>query len=444
MPEGEYGLYFTLFNFAFIFQVVSDFGLYNFNARHVAQSRHLLSKYFPHLLSLKLSLGLVFLSLLAVAGSCWGFSGLAWWLLVWIGFNQVLQTLVLFLRSNLAGLGLYRVDSWASIIDKSLLILILGAMLWMPKLREVFELSWFVGAHTAAYLLTSVGLLLYLSPQLGPWRLSWNWTKIRTFLRAGAPYALVVFLMTAYTRLDAVMISKLLPDGLVQADRYAAAFRLLDAANVGGVLLAGLLLPMFARLLQQHNSVVPLVRLAFGVVWTGAISLAIGVWYYADPIMDALYVHTHARSGPLLRWIILTFVPMSGIYVYGTLLTANGELRPMNLIFGFSIGLNLVLNLLLIPTYGALGAAWATFATQSMAFLAQWYLAQRLLALPSPGFWLWRFAALAAALFLFGRYCLPSLPIHSWYVKFGLLIALGPLVALSLQLWHPKDWWQQA
>jgi O-antigen/teichoic acid export membrane protein len=76
LPEGEYGLYFTLFNFAFLFQVVSDFGLHNFNARHVAQSRHLLGKYFPHLFSLKLLLGLGFFLLLALVGGTMGFSGL--------------------------------------------------------------------------------------------------------------------------------------------------------------------------------------------------------------------------------------------------------------------------------------------------------------------------------------------------------------------------------
>jgi O-antigen/teichoic acid export membrane protein len=332
------------------------------------------------------------------------------------------------------------VDSWASVLDKSLLILLVGLLLWWPGLDAYFNLTWFVGAHTVAYVLTGLGLLYYLSPHLGQWRLSFDWLKIRTFLRAGAPYALVVFLMTAYTRLDAVMISKLLPDGLVEADRYAAAFRLLDAANVGGVLLAGLLLPMFARLLQQEQSVAPLVRLAFGVVWTGAISLAFGIWFYATPLMEGLYVHTGTDSGSLLRWLMLTFVPMSGIYVYGTLLTANGQLRPMNLIFTGSILLNLVLNLLLIPTHGALGAAWATFATQTMAFLAQWYVAQRLLFLPSPWPLVVRFTVLGAALLGIG-YILPAyLPTTSWYVKCGLLIAVGPLLALSLQLWHPRDW----
>ncbi|NRA49561.1 MAG: oligosaccharide flippase family protein [Phaeodactylibacter sp.] len=59
--EGDgYGLYFTLFNFTFIFQIVNDFGIQNFNNRNIAQHRHLIDKYFPNILVLKAGLGIVF------------------------------------------------------------------------------------------------------------------------------------------------------------------------------------------------------------------------------------------------------------------------------------------------------------------------------------------------------------------------------------------------
>lgn len=441
LPEGQYGLYFTLFNFAFLLQVIADFGLHNFNARHLAQSRHLLSKYFPDILLLKLSLGTIFLLVLAVAGWCWGFKAHAWWLLLGIGINQVLQTLVLLLRSNLAGLGLYRIDSWASILDKSLLIFIVGYLLWWPSESSgTFQLHWFILAHTAAYLIT-IGLLLsYLQPHLKGIRIRWHWGRILSFLRASAPFGLVVFLMTAYTRLDAIMLEKLRVDGLIQADRYASAFRLLDASNVGGVLLAGLLLPMFVRLLTTKQPIDGLVRLAISAIWSGAITLAISVFFFANPIMQLLYVNATAESATVVQWLMLTFIPMSGTYVYGTILTANGSLRPMNIIFSISIFVNLLLNYFLIPQYGATGAAAATFATQSAAFVAQLYLATRLLPLN----WAWwliiRFAILAAVLASLGWYLSSSANASNWVVNFSLLILSGGVLAFLLRLLHPKDW----
>lgn len=441
LPEGEYGLYFTLFNFAFLFQIISDFGLQNFNARQLSQSRHLLSKYFPYLLSLKLGLGLLFVIFTVVAGYVWGFRDtMVWWMLLGITVNQLLQTFILFLRSNLAGLGLYRLDSWMSVVDKSLLVLIGGALLWTPSWRAQFTITWFILAHTLAYLLTISVLCYLLYPRLGRLRWQWRPAQLWSFLRQSAPYALVVFLMTAYTRLDAIMIEKLLPNGAIEADRYASAFRLLDAANLGGFLLAGLLLPMFARLLKTSSSIRPLTRLAISTVWSGAITVALAVYFFATPVMTALYTDGNAYSGEILQWLMLTFIPMSGGYVYGTLLTANANLRPMNYIFAVGIVLNVSLNLLLIPRYAAVGAAIATFVTQCFTFLAQVLLALRLLELKFAPALLTRIAALAGLIIL-GVFSMDQalMPV-GWGVKFLLTISAGAVLAFALRLLDVKSW----
>ena len=55
----KYGIYFSLFNFSFLFNIFLDFGINNFNTKNVAQNEHLLSKYFSKLFSLKLLLVLL-------------------------------------------------------------------------------------------------------------------------------------------------------------------------------------------------------------------------------------------------------------------------------------------------------------------------------------------------------------------------------------------------
>lgn len=440
LPEGEYGLYFTLFNFAFLFQIISDFGLQNYNARHLSSSRHLLSKYFPYLLGLKMVLGLVFLLTVGTVGFLWGFqSSFEWWLLMGVACNQILQTTVLFLRSNLAGLGLYRLDSFASVLDKTLLVLIGIVLLWGPGFREHFQLHWFILAHTAAYLLTIGLLYAWLRPKISRPNIKIDWVKLAYFLKSSAPFALIIFLMTAYTRLDAIMIEKLLPDGLIQADRYASAFRLLDASNVAGFLLAGLLLPMFSRLLSEKTAIYPLVKLAISTMWVGAFSLVVAMLFYADEIMYALYIDANMDSITIVRWLMLAFIPMSGGYVYGTLLTANGSLKFMNIIFTISIGLNIGLNLYLIPDYGASGAAFTTFVTQSLAFIAQFILVHHLLNMKMQ--WsLWgKFLVLISLLVLAGYGLESQFTNQLWFIQFLGLGLLGLLLAFTLKILDLKD-----
>src|SRR5579872_1044484 len=57
-PE-EYGTYFALTGLSFIFNVILDMGITNFNNRNIAQNTHLLSKHFSRVVMLKLTLALL-------------------------------------------------------------------------------------------------------------------------------------------------------------------------------------------------------------------------------------------------------------------------------------------------------------------------------------------------------------------------------------------------
>jgi O-antigen/teichoic acid export membrane protein len=70
-------------------------------------------------------------------------------------------------------------------------------------------------------------------------------------IRNSFPYALLVLLMTVYGRVDSVVIERVLPNGGEAAGIYAQAFRLLDAANMFPFLFAGLLLPIFSRMIKE-------------------------------------------------------------------------------------------------------------------------------------------------------------------------------------------------
>ena len=67
---------------------------------------------------------------------------------------------------------------------------------------------------------------------------------------------------------------------------------------------------------------------------------------------------------------------MTMSYIYGSLITASGELRVFNLIITLGIFVNWSLNLYLIPKTGAKGAAIATLITQSLIFCGQFILAR--------------------------------------------------------------------
>lgn len=446
LEPGAYGMYFALFNFTLIFQIISDLGIQYFNNRHIAQHPHLLDKYFPIFFGLKLLLSGIY-GLVVWVGAWW----LGYWasqplLLACLIIYQLLSSLLLFLRANISGLGWYGWDSLLSVTDRGLAIVVLGIPLWLGWLPPGFSIEWFAGIQVGVMAVAVSLALLLLRRRLGRIRLRWRSLLTRWVLRAAMPYALAVALMSVYTRVDGVLLERLLVDGTQAAARYAAAFRLLDAANMIGYLFAALLLPMYAKLLQQRQDVLPLVHLGIQLLWSGAFALVSAVVIFREPIMATLYPGPSTTGGALLGWLMISFIPMTGSYVFSTLLVARGSLMPLNGVYLAGVGFNFLLNLALIPSWGALGAAITNCLTQWAIFGGQLWWCRRLLGVGLSGDQVRRFAGLmlwtvagswAAYHLGFGRY--------GWW---ALIVALGwsmlGSIALGLLPWREWRTWLPA
>ncbi len=70
-----------------------------------------------------------------------------------------------------------------------------------------------------------------------------------------------------------VLLERLIPDpfGKEQAGIYYQSFRLLDAVSAFGVLFAGLLLPIFAKMIKQKESVGQMLQLSYTLIIIPAI-----------------------------------------------------------------------------------------------------------------------------------------------------------------------------
>lgn len=380
LPEGDYGLYFALVGLGMLLQVVADFGLQLFNSRVLAGHRHLLAKYFPYFVGLKLLLGTAFIVLLLAVGILLGYRGEAIYLLLLAGGSQFFNSVVLYLRSNLSGLGKYATDGWFSILDKSLMIVAVGALLlFAPTELTIMR---FAGLQLTSWIITALALLVVLNDRLPRKLPRFKKATFAMLLREGGPYALAVFLAYAYTRTDAIMIERLLPDGATAAGHYAAGYRLLDALNMIGWLLAGLLLPMYARLYARKENLLPLLTFSVQLLLAGSVCAAVPLAFYSQEIVELLYDFAEPRTGWILFFLAWSFVAMCLNYAYGALLSATGFIGRMNKIYAIGIVINLVGNWLVLPVYGAPGAAAMTLLTQGFIAVVQAVLAHRWLTLP--------------------------------------------------------------
>ena len=433
----EYGLYFSLFSFSVLINILLDMGITNFNNRSVAQNPGIVSEYFSKIVPLKFVLSLVYAVIVIIAGLAVGYSSQQFKLLNLLIFNNFLLSFILYLRSNISGMHYFKTDSFISVIDRLIMIMICSVLLWGHVTEEPFRITWFIYAQTISYIITLLIALGVILSKSGHIKLNFNLQYGLKILKKSYPYALLVLLMSFFNRIDSVMIERILIDGKEQAGIYAQAFRILDAMVMFAFLFSGLLLPMFSRMLQNNEAIGPLLKLSFSLLIIPAITLVIVSQFYGEELMHLLYnEHVDISSRIFIR-LIFAFLFIATTYIFGTLLTANGSLRQLNILAGITVVVNIALNLILIPRFKAEGAAVASIASQGFYAISQVFLARYIFKLNTDYSNIFKLLALSAALILCGI-IIQNMGI-SWIFGFLSLSILGTLFSWSLKILTPRE-----
>jgi O-antigen/teichoic acid export membrane protein len=428
----EYGLYFSLLSFSILLNILLDVGITNYNNRNIAQSNELLDTNLSLIIPLKLLLGVIYALVVLAAGLALGYSSRQFGILSVLVVNQFLLSFILYLRSNISGLHLFRTDSLLSVLDRVLMILICSVLLWGNLTNSPIKIEWFVYAQTLSYLLTGLLALFIVYGKTGHFRLNLKIKPGLAFLKQAYPYALVILLMSFFNRIDSVMLERILPEGTLQAGIYAQGFRILDAAAMFAFLFASLLLPIFAKMIKNGEHPGEMLKLSFSLIIIPAFALCTASFFYSYEIIELLYNEQTVYSSGIYQILIFGYVFISVSYIFGTLLTANGNLRILNRIAFFTLLLNISLNLLLIPVYKAKGAAIAAVSSQAFFSVLQMVACRRVFKLHLNRLMIARILVLAFIMVAFG-FLIKNL-LSNWIAGLFLIFLSSVLFAWWLKI----------
>ena len=444
-PE-EYGFYTAIFSFSYLFYILLDLGITNFNNRNIAQNAQLLRKHLAGIGTLKVLLGVFYAVIIILFGYLWGYRGRELYILMWVGFNQFLLSFILYLRSNISGLLLFKTDSFLSVLDRVLMIFIVGVLVWTTILGIRFSIEWFVYSQTLAYIITIAIAITAVLRKSGRLKFHWNPAFFIVIIRRSLPFALLALLMSFYNRIDPVLIKKLIPGDLgdYQAGVYAQAFRLLDAGQNFALLFSVLLLPIFSKMIKDGKSINNIVRLSSSILITGSLIIAITSSFFASDIMNLMY-HPFEnetatqfsmriqQSSIILSILMFSFVAISSNYIFGTLLTANKSMKSLNLIALMSLILNVVVNLLLIPSFMAVGSAWASLIAQSSSAIIQLWVVLKIFRMKADYLLVFKFLTLILLLAGLG-YGIKNYFDLYWLSSMIMMLGAGLIISFGIRL----------
>jgi O-antigen/teichoic acid export membrane protein len=261
-------------------------------------------------------------------------------------------------------------------------------------------------------------------------RVSFNAKEGLKLLRSSMPYAILIFLMAAYYRIDGVMLERMHPQGSFQAGAYAAAFRFLDVINMLGYLFGGLLFPMYTRLLAEKKDITPLLKTSLVSLSILAVITALPLVFYSEVVYDWLYFSEFRPFHHLLSILILGGLPLMIAHAFGSLFLSTKRLKEASIVFFIALIFNFLGNYIVIPVYGAKGAAVVSAVTQFGVLLALIWLGQKLkifkIALM---FWV---KILSFILLSFGATYFLKTYFSEWYFSLSIYISSVGIIGLYL------------
>jgi O-antigen/teichoic acid export membrane protein len=389
----EYGKYFAILNLSYVLFFLSDVGISNMLNQQMANH---LPINIVQLLRIKVFLLTGYFIAFCFIGWLTHISN--WTILFLVIIIQALTSLFIFFRNIVTANQYFGVDAWFSVIDKTLMILLCGSILYTSFFGKI-SLLLFLKIQvicTATAVLVAVLFIIRMKLIVITGKES-----TENIFRRVLPFALILLLMSVHYRLDGFLLERIHGNGALEAGIYASAYRLLDASNMLGYLASSFLVAFVARNLQEKEVLEDAIFNTRHVLMVCSLGAASFVIVFAPWLQQLLYHSNSAYHTRVMQLCIASFPAYCLVHVYGSVLTGAAKMNRFISILLVSVILNVILNLTLIPSYGALGCCIAALVSQYFCGVATLVTSTKTLAISYNGKSILIYLLSAALLFIF-------------------------------------------
>ena len=261
-----------------------------------------------------------------------------------------------------AGIGLVRQFAW--LLALAVVAAVRGGLFWIILVRT------FCALLEVALIFLAIHRKRFLAR---PWRLLS--AEARKYLAYGFPLAVSTLAVGIYHRIDQVMLHKMVNDQVL--GNYVAAVRLTELINLFPIAVMASLFPILSQTAQDEDRFRRYLQLSFRALMAIVFGMCIVMTLFSGPIVHLLYGVKFVAAGPLLAVLIWSEVPVFFGVVVSNGLVAKNLQNYIPISTGIGAVVNVVLNLCLIPRWGAMGSAWATNISYTLAGILFFLVFQR-------------------------------------------------------------------
>src|ERR1017187_1807485 len=180
-----------------------------------------------------------------------------------------------------------------------------------------------------------------------------------------------------YDQIDTVMLRYMRSE--TEVGLYVASYRMMMIAMSFTPILGQVFFPLISETVgQDHENE----QRYLGWLWQASMGLALpiatGGFILAEPLTRLALGSQYTGAGTLFRWLMLTIVsgPLAS-YFGSQLIPIAREKKYLASVLAGAV-VNVILNLFLIPRYGAIAAAFTTAISQAIVALMNYYFVRDL------------------------------------------------------------------
>jgi O-antigen/teichoic acid export membrane protein len=353
----DFGKYSFVVSFAFIFGIIVDLGLSSFVNREVAKNRSLANKFFFNILLLKSILAVISYGLIVWVVNLMDYPYSTDMVFYVLGGSVIISSFAEFFKSFFRAFEKMHFEAIMRIIEKTVLALAVFYVLFYAK--NLINISW-------VFLFTSILTVLlgyYFVSRIFVINVENDVGFLKVSIKDAVWFTIIFIVYTLYSRIGITILSILKGD--VVTGNYSAAYQLIEGLMFISLFLAYAVFPtMVVSFAKMKARFLKVFTKAFDLSVLIAAPIAVGTTLLAGRFMHLFFGEQYSGAGDVLILLVWALFLMFMTNLCGTTLLAMREEKKLGIIYVIVLTVNVVSNLVLVPSLDMRGSAVALILSE--------------------------------------------------------------------------------
>lgn len=351
--------YATIISYVSMFVLLSDIGTAGILIRDVARDRSKMESYFGTFFCTRFTITIVMVVLAVALVGFMPYPPQITSLIYVYAFSQLLFQVAQIFSSLFQAYEKMEYIAYGTIIQ-SVVYFVFG-LIFINKDLFHLDVAGLIYANLLASAIMLAFYMLAVHKRITRIRISFDPHLFKYLALAGIPFGVAGILNIIYSYVDRFLISIMRYDDIAN---YTFPYTLVMSLTFILLAYTSSVFPLFSKIFGKGgNSIRYACEKSFKYLFTLMLPICVGTTLLADRIIYTIYGPNFGGAIPVLQVLIWLLLFMVITNIGFPLLTATHRERLNMYIMAVTAVLNIALNILLIPSYGAVGSSVASLLT---------------------------------------------------------------------------------